>query len=253
MNIKVPVFSDIPALRRLWKEAFGDHDEFLDSFFSTAFDTGRCRFITSDDTPVAVLYWFDCLYMDKPVAYLYAIATAKSHQGQGLCHLLMKEVHSVLQDLGYAGALLVPADSRLFELYQSLGYQTCCYIHEYECSASERKVTLRRIDIDEYAAFRRRLLPIGGIIQEHENLDFLATQSVFYAGDDFLLATRIENQQLFAMELLGDTSVAPDILCALGCSQGTFRTPGGSIPFAMYHNFSNGTILQPSYFGLAFD
>lgn len=253
MNIKAPVPSDIPALRVLWKEAFGDSDEFLDSFFSTAFSTDRCRFIASNEKPLAVLYWFDCLYMNKPVAYLYAIATAKSHRGQGLCHHLMHEVHSELQALGYAGAVLVPADSRLFELYQTLGYQTCCYIHELSCSASQNRAALRCIDVDEYGALRRKLLPSEGIVQENENLDFLATQGTLYAGDNFLLAARLEHQQLIGIELLGDTSIAPNILCALGCSQGTFRTHGHRMPFAMYHDFSNGTLPQPSYFGLAFD
>jgi len=253
MNIKIPVSSDIPALRMLWKEAFGDNDEFLDNFFSTAFHTDRCRFITSDDAPAAVLYWFDCLYMNKPVAYLYAIATAKAHRGQGLCHLLMNEVHSKLQALGYAGAILVPADSRLFELYQTLGYQTCCYINEFTCKASSKKVPLRRISAEEYTTLRRKLLPNGGILQEHENTDFLSTQSNFYTGDNFLLTARMENRQLFGMELLGDTSCAPDILYTLGCNQGIFRTQGHSMPFAMYHDLSDASLPLPSYFGLAFD
>ena len=33
----------IPGLRELWKKAFGDTDEFLDLFFSTAYSPDRCR------------------------------------------------------------------------------------------------------------------------------------------------------------------------------------------------------------------
>ena len=32
-----PTDNEIPGLRQLWQEAFGDADAFLDSFFQTAF------------------------------------------------------------------------------------------------------------------------------------------------------------------------------------------------------------------------
>ena len=37
MIIKAPQVSNIPALRALWKDAFGDTDTVLDAFFQTAF------------------------------------------------------------------------------------------------------------------------------------------------------------------------------------------------------------------------
>ncbi|MBQ7943646.1 MAG: GNAT family N-acetyltransferase [Lachnospiraceae bacterium] len=253
MNIKTPDSADIPALRSLWRESFDDSKEFLDCFFSTAFSTNRCRCILSNDALVAALHWFDCMYMDKPVAYLYAIATAKAYQGQGLCHALMQDTHLHLSKLGYKGAILVPENAKLFELYQGIGYQTCCQHSEFACSASGEKIVLRHIDIDEYACLRRKLLPANSVIQEHENLYFLANQASLYAGETFLLAANIENQQLFGIELLGDSTAAPHILHTLNCSYGTFRTPGGGIPFAMYHDLSEGSLPLPSYFGLGFD
>lgn len=253
MNIRMPVLSNIPALRSLWKEAFGDDETFLDCFFSTAFSEKRCRCVFLENKIVAMLYWFDCIYKDKPVAYLYAIATAPSHQGQGLCHLLMTEVHVALKNLGYSGALLVPASKGLFDFYQNTGYQTSSYIDEFSCSSSDKEASLRQVSMAEYAALRRRYLPIDGVLQEDANLDFLAEQATFYAGDDFLLTAHIEEEHLFAIELLGNTCVAPDILQALHCVHGTFRTPGSSIPFAMYYDLSDGTLKPPSYFGLAFD
>lgn len=93
MNIDVPQINQIPALRALWKEAFGDTDDFLDAFFSTAFRPNHCRLVTVDGHAAAVLYWFDCLHMDKPIAYIYAVATAKAYRGQGLCHKLMENAH----------------------------------------------------------------------------------------------------------------------------------------------------------------
>lgn len=252
IKIDYPLLSRLSALRALWQEAFGDTEEFLDAFFNTAFSPARCRTVTIDGQTAAALYWFDCRYRDSRIAYLYAVATAGASRGQGLCHKLMENTHSLLQTLGYEGSVLVPGNSDLFSFYEAMGYQTGCRIRKFTCTASDAAVALSQITPDAYAGLRRKLLPAGGIVQEKENLDFLATREMFYAGPDFLLAAHREGDRLCCAELLGDTSYAPGILSALGCTEGTFRTPGEDLPFAMYLPFKKGG-EHPTYFGLAFD
>ncbi len=257
LEISTPDNTQIPALRQLWKEAFGDSDAFLDTFYTTAFCKDRCLCVSSHTDVVAALYWFDCSFADKPVAYIYAVATAKACQKQGLCHKLLKNTHQHLKSLGYTGALLVPGDRDLFHLYEGMGYQTACYMRQFSCTAStshpDTSQFLRRIEKAEYATLRRRFLPVNGVIQESENLDFLEKQMDFYAGEDFLLTACIENNALYGTELLGNTDIAPQILQALGCQKGTFRTPGKDTPFAMYYTFDKTNPIAPAYFGLAFD
>ena len=60
MIIDHPTTTQIPQLRSLWKEAFGDSDAFLDIFFQRAFSPQRCCCVTQGDAVVAALYWFDC-------------------------------------------------------------------------------------------------------------------------------------------------------------------------------------------------
>ena len=69
MTIDMPKAEQISGLRQLWKEAFGDSDAFLDSFFAIAFSPERCRCVTEDGRPVAALYWFDCGYQGENLAY----------------------------------------------------------------------------------------------------------------------------------------------------------------------------------------
>ena len=57
--IDAAIQSDVPELRSLWSEAFGDEDEFINLFFRTAFDTQRSRCVKVDGKVKAVLYWFD--------------------------------------------------------------------------------------------------------------------------------------------------------------------------------------------------
>ncbi|MBQ9112390.1 MAG: GNAT family N-acetyltransferase [Clostridia bacterium] len=253
MIIDEPGRADIPSLRRLWREAFGDTEAFLDSFWRTAFSPSRCRCVTLDGEAVAALYWFDCEHMGRRIAYLYAIATAKSRRGQGLCRRLMENTHRHLQDLGYEGAVLVPGDRGLFGLYGKMGYTICGHIRKISCDASESETGIRPIEPAEYEMLRRRFLPHGGVIQEKENTVFLQSMSKLYAGEGFLLAARREGDTLYGTELLGEENAAPAIVRALGCTKGIFRTVGTEIPFAMYLPFPDSRLDPPTYFGLAFD
>ncbi|MBO5373544.1 MAG: GNAT family N-acetyltransferase [Lachnospiraceae bacterium] len=260
MKIHTPHSSNITALRQLWQEAFGDTDAFLDMFFQTAFCTDRCRCISIDNHIISALYWFDCLYENQKIAYLYAIATAKSYRGQGFCHKLMADTHKQLYALGYSAVILVPGNTKLFRFYEHMHYKTCSYIKKFSCTSDNTNMSnffIKKIDKCEYANYRRHYLPLNGVIQENENLDFLEQQANFYTGfhdgSAFLLAASNETDNLYGIELLGDNSLAPKIVQALGYKKGTFRTPDGKVPFAMYLSLADNQCPPPAYFGLAFD
>lgn len=256
MIIDAPKESQIPALRSLWQEAFGDTEDFLDDFRRTAFHTDRCRCVVTDGIIAAALYWFDCMCMEKRIAYVYAVATVKAYRGKGICHKLMEDTHRHLSELGYEGVIVVPGSKELFLFYEDMGYRVCSTVCEFSCTAAVQdghKALLRSIDKLEYARLRRQFLPEGGVVQENENLDFLQTQAQFYAGPGFLLAARKEDDRLFGVELLGDEAKASEIVNELACVQGMFRIPGEGRPFAMYHSLTSNTQPAPTYFGLAFD
>ncbi len=253
MSINAPRSDQRDDLRALWQEAFGDSDAFLDTFEKTAFSSERCRCVTEEGGVVAALYWFDCIYQGSPVAYLYAIATAKSYRGKGLCRALMEDTHKHLEERGYAAALLVPSEDALFAFYEKLGYKVCSSIGEIQCLAKPVPISVREISLREYTAIRRQLLPENGVLQENENIRFLQAQAALYAGDGFLLAAKKNGDTLYGVELLGDVTVAQAVTGALGCIHGRFRVVGGNRPFAMYYPLSKENIAPPIYFGLAFD
>ena len=252
MTIDAPLRSQIPQLRTLWREAFGDSEEFIDGFCETALSADRCRCVTEGGQVVAAVYWFDCSCQGQAVAYLYALATAKSHRGRGIARALMDHTRAHLEKLGYRGILLVPGEAYLTRVYQGMGYRPCTTVREFCCTGAAEEIQIYRIDKEAYGKLRRTMLPAGGVIQEEENLDFLEKQARFYTGPGFLLAARGQEDSLFGVEYLGDPNLAPAILRALGFSQGTFRTPGEGEPFAMYLPLSQSA-PNPTYFGLAFD
>lgn len=249
MRIDHPCEGQIPALKAIWKEAFGDTDAFISSFFDTAFTPERCCCISQNSEVMAAAYWFQVEFSGYKGAYIYAVATAQRHRGKGLCRALMEHIHEHLQTRGYDGTMLVPGDAGLRNMYAGMGYASFGGMDSFTCEANGI-VDLAEITPETFAALRRNRLPIGGVVQENENLDFLRRHYRFYRGGDFLLAATMADGALFVPEFWGDRSRAGEIVAALGAEKGAFRTMGRS-EFAMYRPL--GQCPAPAYFGFAFD
>ena len=250
MRPKHPWQEHIPALRKLWQEAFGDSDAFLDGFFSTAFAPERCLCIRQGEEMLSAAYWLDVQLPEGKGAYIYAVATAKQHRGKGLATVLLQEIHGLLVRRGYDAAILVPGEPALAQFYGKMGYEFCGGIRECSALAKSPGVALRKIDAEEFGYLRRQYLPAGSVIQEGESLTFLETYAALYSGDDFILAAYQEEDTVSGLELLGNGEKAGQILYTLGAKQGSFRMPGGE-NFAMWLPLK--AVAEPAYFGLAFD
>ena len=250
MVIEHPSRAHIPALRRLWQQAFGDTEAFLDSFFSLGFSPDRCLCVLEENAPAAALYWLDCSLDDLPCAYVYAVATRSDCRGRGLCRSLMGRTRDLLCRQGYAHILLVPQGERLQTMYAAMGYRNFGGLTVTEAEAAGPALPLRAVGPEEFARLRRSLLPPGGVIQEGPSLAFLADQLRFFAGDGFTLAAWQEDGMLHGTELLG-TGDPGRILTALGFPRGEFRGPGAD-PFAMYLPLTEAA-PAPGYLGFAFD
>jgi len=252
MKIDHPVPKQYKQLAALWQEAFGDTEEFIDGFFCTAFSPARCRCMVINKKIAAALYWMDVRLGEQRFAYIYGVAVAKNRRGKGLGKTLLEDVQAHLSLRGYDGVLLVPGPEGLRGYYEKLGYTTCTHVHEFPARAGEEAVVLQRIDREEYARLRGQLLPEGSGLEEEESISFLETMAFFYRGENLLLAAHGENGKLWCPELLGDSDSAPGILKALNCAEGHFRTPGDTVPFAMFLPLGKDA-RPPKHLGLAFD
>ena len=252
MTISEPNSHLMPQLRSLWKAAFGDTDDFLDMFYSTAYAPHRCRCILDGDHVAAALYWFDCTCEGQKLAYIYAVATDPTYRNQGLCRRLMADTHAHLQGLGYAGAMLLPQDPGLRTMYGKIGYLPCTDIHEFTCQPAEKPLPLQELTAEEYASIRKTMLPPGSVIQEGENLSYLSAFVKFYHTVDTLAVLFMDEGQVLCYELLGNITKAPEILRSVNGHIGTFRCPGTGKSFAMYTSFIPNC-PKPQYFAFAFD
>lgn len=236
------------GLKNLWKTVFGDPDIFIDAFFEVAFSPDHCRWIEENGIPVSALYWLDCEYEGGKLAYIYAVATDPNHRGKGLASQLLKETHSHLKALGYAGAVLKPA-AGLFPFYARLGYEHSGFVCYFDARSGAHPAALRKLTPDEYALLRRKFLPTGSVIQEGATLQFLHKFANFYASEDVLIA--VEKDSSTILEYLGNPHSAPDVLAALGIASARIRIPGEDVPFTMFHPLNCTKI--PQYLGITLE
>lgn len=249
MTIDAPNPCHLPALRQLWITCFGDTEAFVDKFFTTGFSPRRCLCVIAQNQPVAALYWFDCLWQNKKLAYIYGVATAEAYRGQGLCRTLMDHTHRHLQRQGYGGAVLVPAKKSLFPLYEKMGYLPFCPMETVSAEPGNAPAAIRTLTPDDYAALRPGFLPEGSILQTGKTLEFFGTYGKFYAGDAVLFCAETDKDTLYFQEFLGDRDQIPGILTALKAKKGVLRIPGGTAPFAMYRPLTVSS-ETPSYLGI---
>ena len=249
MTVNMPQQEQIDQLRTLWKQAFGDTDAFLDGFFATGFDRRRCRCVTWNDRVAAALYWFDCHWEGKKLAYIYAVATDEAFRGKGFCRNLMEDTHTHLEKLGYRGAVLVPGSRELFGMYEKLGYRGFCPRLWQEITAGENPVQLQALTPEEYALARNACLPAGGIMQDGAALQYLATFAGFYRAEESIFCGGGEEVFQF-QEFLGDLEKLPGILASLQVKIGRVPCPGDGADSAMFYPLSDQKEM-PAYFGIA--
>lgn len=200
MIIKKPAPGDIPGLRQLWQQAFGDTDDLLDKFFRVGFSFDRSLCISADGDVAAALYWFDCAWGSKKVAYIYAVATAASHRGKGLCRRLMEETHRHLAECGYAGAVLVPGDPSLTGMYEKFGYRCFCPVQK---ATSAEILNAETISPEEYGGLRQACLGERAVLHSITALKFLDTYGNFYKTENGAFCGYWENESFHFEEILG--------------------------------------------------
>lgn len=123
-----------PELIKIWKECFGDSEQVIDLFFKHRYDPENCLVCLQDHHPVACLFILPCTLKngDVPVpsGYIYAAATLKKMQGQGMMSSLLLEAKILAASRKMGALLLVPGEQWLFDYYGKRGYQMAFYVSE---------------------------------------------------------------------------------------------------------------------------
>ena len=215
---------DIPELKRLWKQAFGDTDAEIEGFFRDAFP-GCMGFAARDEEHIAAMCFalpqeIVCADEALPAAYLYAVATEGSYRGRGLCRQLLEFAEKTLRKRGFACLMLVPADESLAAMYRKLGYEGPARgMRSVPAPAAVGHA--EKIGAIEYAGLRETLLWDEPHVRYGKAwLEYEAQDAAFYAlrlgaASGCAAAVRLPDGTVRVDELLPDVRFLPALQEAL--------------------------------------
>jgi GNAT superfamily N-acetyltransferase len=209
------VSGDVPALRTLWKLAFGDSEEYLDNFFHNYYRPERMLVLEVDGVIRSMTGWFDTGFVipgdgTYPAAYLYAVATHPEFRGQKLAARLLAEADGFFARRSIPAVTTVPAEPSLHNFFGANGFRECFVTSQQEIVPQPlpKPATpiLTQASPKEYSALRERLL------DDLPHIGYPEDALVYQAG-----CCRLSGGGL----LMGSTPKGPVCLCAEGTGNGT--------------------------------
>ena len=109
--------------RRLWKEVFGDSDEFIASFINHFYNEENMLCIEQDGKMLSMLHIIPFELNGSKVAYIYAVATDADARGKGYAGKLIRQSIEKAQSKGYKAIFTLPADDILRDFYSKFGFK----------------------------------------------------------------------------------------------------------------------------------
>ncbi|MBQ4538702.1 MAG: GNAT family N-acetyltransferase [Oscillospiraceae bacterium] len=150
-------------LKALWKNVFGDTDEYISLFFEKRFTPSQCVAAISGGKVVGMLFLlpFDLVCGNERYSgrYIYAVATHPDHRRQGISEAMLSFAHKKAEDEGAALSALVPANAPLFDYYRKRGFETEFYKKELTLypDSDVKSGQLSRCRLEEQLKTRRKL------------------------------------------------------------------------------------------------
>lgn len=114
------------SMKTLWRDTFGDTDEFIDLFFEKFYRPRKTFLRFEDGNLVSMLFYMDVKvkYDGKRLktAYLYGVATKLSERRRGHFKVLHEALLDELREKKYDLIITLPENDSLFSFYKDIGY-----------------------------------------------------------------------------------------------------------------------------------
>lgn len=266
------------ALKAIWKECFGDTDEYIDFYYANRFRCENTLVWLDNGTPVAMLTLLPAklkqggVFVD--VQYIYAVATLTAWQGKGISSKLLEYANQLIKNRGEALSLLVPAEAELFAFYKKRGYASSFFLKTscFSVNLSENNNThfaFTDISPSEYKQMRDKVFDREGYLcWDETSIAYALDENKFNGG----FACKIQSeygqaaalcykagQMLFVREITLQDNTLHSALMQLaqchGCNSITVRLPSDSTLEGEVHPFGMTSMAQPAngYLNLVLD
>ena len=154
----------------LWQEAFGDSEEVILDYINSLHTPDNMIVYEDNGKVVGMASMLAISCKDKKGRYIYAVATAKSHRGRGICRKLMDFAEETAKKRGEGFLILVPAEKTLFDFYGKMGYNQIVYAPHTAEFVEEGKILTAK----EYYNIRQNVLKEADLIGwDEETLNYI--------------------------------------------------------------------------------
>lgn len=191
----------LPQLKNVWKQVFGDEDEYINLIFDQKYNPSLSLVVVYRRQVVSMLhlqpYTLKMWGHRIPFYYLMGLATLPQFRGKGLMERLIHHAHRLMHLRGIPLAVLVPAEQSLFAYYQQFGYVQTSH-RGSEVSPSLQSI-LQNADseCDAYQCFDRHFNQVDFSVQKSfEDFRVIvaeARQENFPSKQNLWCATFVQN------------------------------------------------------------
>lgn len=119
--------STAPVVRQMWKECFGDSEEFLDILCKYKYKNENTLIYFYEGKAVASLQMLPYtirFYRELiPFAYLAGLCTLPQYRKKGFMAQLIYKAHAILIERNIPLSILIPAEDWLYGFYEKYGYE----------------------------------------------------------------------------------------------------------------------------------
>lgn len=110
------------AVKTLWQEAFGDGDDYIDSFLVRYYSRRRMLAEEREGALASMLHLLPFESELGRTTYVFGVATAFAFRGQGLASELLRRAETLCRERGDDALVLIPDGEELRRFYGRLGY-----------------------------------------------------------------------------------------------------------------------------------
>ncbi|GHU80634.1 hypothetical protein FACS1894191_6340 [Clostridia bacterium] len=187
----------MPRLAQLWKECFGDTEEFTGLIFARLIKPEQA-FVSTEDGAIPAMMFYQPFKLKTHEgackgAYIYGVATDPAYRGRGYSTGLLEYANGRLSREGYALSVLVPADGGLFDFYAKRGYGVFSQLRHVAVNAGDiaagAELSASPVRLEDMRSLREaHFTPSSGFVSWDEDyLRFTGDECIHSGGGIYLL------------------------------------------------------------------
>ena len=112
-------------IKDLWKEAFGDDDEFISSFTEGLKGRYRRYTVIEKNRLLSILHVLSFEMDGFRIGYIYGVATLSEARKRGYASQLIKKAIDDCAKMGFDAVVTIPANEELRKFYNRFGFEGC--------------------------------------------------------------------------------------------------------------------------------